>query len=110
MTDAAANMFPWLPVRLVMSNRYNSIKRLQKFRGPLFQSHGASDEVVPIKLARKLFDSAPGDDKQFYEIAYARHNDTPSRPGSMTSSTRRSNRSVSARLSASCPSADPSQA
>jgi fermentation-respiration switch protein FrsA (DUF1100 family) len=77
MTDAAANMFPWLPVRLVMSNRYNSIKRLQKFSGPVFQSHGASDEVVPITLARKLFDSSPSKDKQFYEIAYARHNDTP---------------------------------
>jgi dienelactone hydrolase len=77
MTDAAANLYPWLPVRLVMSNRYNSIKRMQKFSGPLFQSHGAADEVVPIKLARKLFDSSPGDDKQFYEIAYARHNDTP---------------------------------
>jgi fermentation-respiration switch protein FrsA (DUF1100 family) len=77
MTDAAANLYPWLPVRLVMSNRYNSIKRMQKFSGPLFQSHGAADEVVPIKLARKLFDSSPSDDKQFYEIAYARHNDTP---------------------------------
>jgi fermentation-respiration switch protein FrsA (DUF1100 family) len=50
---------------------------MQKFRGPLFQSHGASDEVVPIKLARMLFDSSPGEDKQFYEIAFARHNDTP---------------------------------
>jgi fermentation-respiration switch protein FrsA (DUF1100 family) len=64
-------------VRLVMSNRYNSIKRMQKYQGPVFQSHGANDEVVPIKLARKLFDSSPSDNKQFYEIAYARHNDTP---------------------------------
>src|SRR6185436_14155732 len=54
MTDAAAALYPWLPVRLVMSNRYNSIKRVQKYQGPLFQSHGAADEVVPIKLARKL--------------------------------------------------------
>src|SRR4029079_18905405 len=77
MTHAAANLYPWLPVRLVMSNRYNSIKRMQKYQGPLFQSHGANDDVVPITLARKLFDSSPCDDKQFNEIAYARHNDTP---------------------------------
>ena len=32
MTDAAANLYPWLPVRLVMSNRYNSIKRMQKYQ------------------------------------------------------------------------------
>src|SRR5947209_3902895 len=47
MTDAAANLYPWLPVRLVMSNRYNSVKRMQKYEGPLFQSHGADDEMVP---------------------------------------------------------------
>ncbi|HVT29991.1 MAG TPA: alpha/beta fold hydrolase, partial [Lacipirellulaceae bacterium] len=77
MTDAAAHNYPWLPVRLVMSNRYNSIKRIQKYDGPLFQCHGADDEVVPIQLARKLFDASQSRMKQFYEIAYARHNDTP---------------------------------
>ena len=77
MTDAAANQYPWLPVRLFMRNRYNSIRRIQKYTGPMFQSHGTADEVVPIKLARKLFDSSPSQTKQFYEINYARHNDTP---------------------------------
>jgi hypothetical protein len=70
-------LYPWLPGRLVMSNRYNSIKRMQKYQGPLFQSHGTGDEIVPINLAQKLFDTSPSEDKQFYEIAYARHNDTP---------------------------------
>ena len=77
MTDAAASLYPWLPVRLVMRNRYNSVRRIQKYRGPTFQCHGADDEVVPIALARKLFDSSPSRTKQFYEIAYSRHNDTP---------------------------------
>src|SRR5207247_3727660 len=40
MTDAAANLYPWLPVRLVMSNRYNSVKRMQKFIWPLLQRPG----------------------------------------------------------------------
>ena len=35
------------------------------------------DEVVPIELARKLFESSPSRMKQFYEIHFARHNDTP---------------------------------
>ena len=34
MTDAAAVLYPWLPVRLVMRNRYNSIRRIQKYHGP----------------------------------------------------------------------------
>lgn len=76
MTDAAAAMYPWLPVRLVMSNRYNSMKRIKKYTGPLFQCHGSNDEVVPIRLARRLFDSAPSEMKQFHEVHCGRHNDS----------------------------------
>ena len=76
MTDAAASLYPWLPVRLVMSNRYNSMKRIKKFTGPLFQCHGSNDEVVPITLARRLFDSAPSQTKHFHEVAFGRHNDS----------------------------------
>ena len=77
MTDAAAFQYPWLPVRIFMRNRYNSIRRLQKYDGPFFQSHGTADEVVPLWMARKLFDSSQSRMKQFYEVNFARHNDTP---------------------------------
>jgi fermentation-respiration switch protein FrsA (DUF1100 family) len=77
MTDAAAHQFPWLPVRLVMRNRYNSMRRIKKYTGPTFQSHGTDDEVVPLAMARSLFDTSPSRLKEFYEINFARHNDTP---------------------------------
>jgi fermentation-respiration switch protein FrsA (DUF1100 family) len=63
-------------VRLVMSNRYNSLRRIQKYTGPLFQCHGSHDEVVPIKLARRLFDASSSTMKQFFEVPYGRHNDS----------------------------------
>jgi fermentation-respiration switch protein FrsA (DUF1100 family) len=77
MTDAAAHLYPYLPVRLVMRNRYNSVRRIQRYEGPMFQSHGTDDEVVPLTLAQKLFESSPSRMKEFYEINFARHNDTP---------------------------------
>ncbi|HEX4413030.1 MAG TPA: alpha/beta hydrolase [Lacipirellulaceae bacterium] len=77
MTDVAAHRFPWLPVRLVMRNRYNSIKRIQKYDGPVFQSHGTTDEIVPMKMAKRLFEASPSRMKQFYEVNFARHNDSP---------------------------------
>lgn len=77
MTDAAAALYPYLPVRLVMRNRYNSVRRIKKYHGPLFQCHGTGDEMVPIELGRKLFEAAPGKLKHFYEVPYARHNDSP---------------------------------
>jgi fermentation-respiration switch protein FrsA (DUF1100 family) len=77
MTDAAAVLYPWLPVRLVMSNRYNSVRRIKNYHGPVFQCHGMADEIVPIELGRRLFDAAPGRMKHFHEVPYGRHNDTP---------------------------------
>jgi fermentation-respiration switch protein FrsA (DUF1100 family) len=77
MTDVAAHQYPWLPVRLFMRNRYNSLRRIQKYAGPIFQSHGTGDEVVPLKIARKLFENSPSRVKQFYEVNFARHNDSP---------------------------------
>jgi hypothetical protein len=76
LTDAAAHRFPWLPVRLVMRNRYNSLRRIQKYDGPLFQCHGTADEVVPIDMARRLFAASPSPLKQFYEIPFSRHFDS----------------------------------
>jgi fermentation-respiration switch protein FrsA (DUF1100 family) len=77
MTDVAAFLYPWLPVRLVMSNRYNSVRRIKKYHGPVFQCHGTADEIVPIELGRKLFDAAPSQVKHLYEVPYGRHNDSP---------------------------------
>jgi uncharacterized protein len=76
MTEAARALYPYFPVNWFMRNRYNSVKRIQRYDGPVFQCHGANDEVVPIALARKLHAAVPGEMKQFYEIANGRHNDT----------------------------------
>ena len=34
MTDVAAYHYPWLPVRLVMRNRYDSLARIRNYHGP----------------------------------------------------------------------------
>jgi fermentation-respiration switch protein FrsA (DUF1100 family) len=80
MTDVAAFHYPWLPVRQLMRNRYDSLTRIRKFTGPLFQSHGTRDSIVPIQLGRSLFDAAPTSNKTFVEIPDLNHNDAE--PGS----------------------------
>ncbi len=75
LTDAAAHHFPWLPVRLVMRNRYDSLARIQSYGGPLFMSHGVPDVVVPFEHGRRLFDSAPSARKEFFEMPERGHND-----------------------------------
>jgi len=78
LPDVAAYHYPWLPVRLLMRTRLDSVAKIAKYRGPLLQIHGDSDTIIPIALGRKLFDAA-GEPKQFVTIAGADHNDPRSR-------------------------------
>ena len=74
LPDAAAHHVPWALPGLHMTQRLNSAKKIQDYPGPLLQSHGDADELIPIELGRKLFDAAPGP-KQFFVLPGAGHND-----------------------------------
>jgi len=74
MTDVAALHHPWLPVRWAMDNRYDSIARIARYQGPLLQSHGDSDELIPLAMGRVLFDAAPTRTKRWLAFAGLDHN------------------------------------
>jgi len=74
LTDVAAYHYPWMPVRLVMRNRYDSLSRIKRYPGPVIQSHGSLDTLIPIELGRQLFDAAPSSEKQFVELTGRGHN------------------------------------
>jgi len=73
--DVASMHFPWLPVRWLMNNRYDSVSRIRRYSGPLFQVHAARDDLIPLSLGRRLFDASPCTNKQFTEIPDLGHND-----------------------------------
>jgi fermentation-respiration switch protein FrsA (DUF1100 family) len=74
LPDTAAHLYPWAPVRLLMRNRYDSLSKIGRYTGPLFQSHGTADTIVPFALGQKLFAAATGP-KEFFEIDAGEHND-----------------------------------
>jgi hypothetical protein len=74
LCDTAACQYPWLPVRWVMDNRYDSLTRIQEYSGPLLQCHGTEDSIVPIELARQLFDASPSRIKRWMEFPGLGHN------------------------------------
>ncbi len=74
MTEVAAWHYPWLPVRWIMSNRYDNLSRIQRYKGPLLQSHGTQDELIPLSFARRLFDVAPSASKHWLELPGLGHN------------------------------------
>ena len=66
MPDVAASKFPFLPARSMMQNRFESAKKISTYQGPLLQSHGEQDQVVPIKFGRRLHEACPAKDKIFF--------------------------------------------
>jgi uncharacterized protein len=73
MPDVAALHYPWLPVRWIMKNRYDSVSRIKSYPGFVFQCHGTEDTLIPIELAKTLHDAIPGA-KQWHEYKGG-HND-----------------------------------
>lgn len=74
LADVAARVYPWLPVRALLADRYDNAAKIGRVRAPVAVYAAGEDEVVPLDLARRLFDAAP-EPKIMEIIAHARHND-----------------------------------
>ena len=57
----------WMPIRLVMRNPFESIRRIDRVRSPTLFLHSPEDDIIPIDEGRKLYDAAPGP-KTFVEV------------------------------------------
>lgn len=82
MADAAATHYPWMPVRLLILDPFDSTKRMPNIDCPVVILHGDQDDTVPIELARRLFAAVPerstsGIPKEFIVVEGAGHNQIP---------------------------------
>ncbi len=73
--DVASVHYPLLPRDLVQI-QLDSVGKIGRYRGPLLQSHGDADTLVPYKLGRGLFEAA-NEPKQFVTFRGRDHNDPP---------------------------------
>lgn len=73
LPDVAARSMPWIPVHWLMRNRLDSRAKIGKYHGPLLQSHGDRDEVIPYALGEQLF-AAANEPKTFLTLPGASHN------------------------------------
>ena len=58
MAEAAIAHYPFVPIKLMLKDKYNSISKIDKISSPLMILHGDMDKTVPQKLGIKLFDAA----------------------------------------------------
>jgi hypothetical protein len=69
----AAYHFPFLPVHWLMKTQLNSLAKIAAYHGPLLQTHGDADRVVPFALGKKLFETA-NEPKHFLIVPGGDHN------------------------------------
>ncbi len=56
--ELASEYYPWLPVSLLLEDRYESIRYIRDVHVPIFILHGQADEVVPVDMGRRLYAAA----------------------------------------------------
>ncbi len=73
--DVAKRAFPFLPVGFLVRDMYDSISKIERISAPLLVLHGDQDDIVPIEIGRRLYETA-NSPKTFHTINSAGHNDT----------------------------------
>jgi uncharacterized protein len=54
IVDVAARAYPFLPVRLLLIDRYETTRYIGRVKAPLLILHGQQDGVVPVAMGREL--------------------------------------------------------
>jgi fermentation-respiration switch protein FrsA (DUF1100 family) len=57
-TDVGAQAYPFLPVRLLMRDRYETVLHIKKISAPVLVLHGERDEVIPVGMGRAVHAAA----------------------------------------------------
>lgn len=75
IVDVAEKHYPYLPARLLMQDRYETLRHLDKVEAPLLVVHGERDSVVPVEMGRQVASGArgPSEIETFPEAGHTDH-------------------------------------
>ncbi len=74
--DVASTMaWGWLPTGALITQRFESVKKIASIGSPLLVVHGASDSIIKPHLGRKLFEAA-AEPKRFVLVDGGSHHNT----------------------------------
>lgn len=77
LASVAKSLFPFLPVKLVLTDKYDSIENLKSYPRKISVVAAERDEILPIKHAHNLYANLPEGRKKMWVIKGAGHNDWP---------------------------------
>jgi fermentation-respiration switch protein FrsA (DUF1100 family) len=74
VSQIAAQQFPYVPVRLLMRDPFDSLSRIGSIHAPLLLMRGLLDRTVPPWMGQAMFDAAR-EPKQLWTVPDGGHND-----------------------------------
>jgi len=72
MIDAGKDKYPYLPVRLLLKDKYESDKKIKNINRPILIMHGRVDNIVPFHMGKKIYELA-NEPKYSYFSEYDDH-------------------------------------
>ncbi len=78
LESVASFHYPWLPVKWLLRDHYDSAAHLAGFGRPVVVAVAAQDDIVPARFGEALYLALP-EPKRLLSMDEARHNDWPGR-------------------------------
>src|SRR5262249_11712895 len=73
LPDVGQSLYPWLPVRWLMRNKFDNLGKIGQLTKPIFIAHGTCDGLIPYTQSTRLF-AAANEPKEFFTSS-CDHND-----------------------------------
>ncbi len=58
MIELAKKYYPYIPAKLLLKDKYESIKKIGSVKSPILVMHGEKDDIVPFYMGVKVFNRA----------------------------------------------------
>ena len=72
MIDAAKNFYPYIPVNLLLKDKFENYKKVKNINSPILIMHGEVDQIVPFSMGKKIYELA-NNPKYSYFTKYDNH-------------------------------------
>ena len=58
MIDAAKIFYPYIPVNLLLKDKFENYKKIKNINSPILVMHGEVDQIVPFSMGKKIYELA----------------------------------------------------
>jgi fermentation-respiration switch protein FrsA (DUF1100 family) len=72
MVDAAKNFYPYIPINLLLKDKFENFKKVKNINTPILVMHGEVDQIVPFSMGKKIYEIA-NNPKYSYFTKYDNH-------------------------------------